>query len=263
MLNSLMAERYDADMTEVPGRQYLTAQIRLYLDYNQNPFVMSTMRYLLCAFVFLASTDMFSQVEVDQNIVLTGGPGVSSISGLVDAPVQDSDAVNKAYVDAAVSATGGGVQWARFAEFISTSPSLTFTVPTGVTLIKVQVFGGGGGGGGGGLIASATAFGGGGGGAGGFCEGIFEVTEGDLYTAVIGAGGAGGAGLSSNPGTAGSAGGSSSFTGTGISISATGGLGGGHGGSTGISGMGGQGGYGFGAPARATLGNGGSGAFLA
>ncbi|MCC6599279.1 MAG: hypothetical protein IT223_01230, partial [Crocinitomicaceae bacterium] len=50
----------------------------------------------------------FSQMEVDKSISLTGGAGNSTIGGLVDAPTLGTDATNKDYVDAAVSAGGGG-----------------------------------------------------------------------------------------------------------------------------------------------------------
>jgi hypothetical protein len=55
-----------------------------------------------------ASLTVQSQVEIDQSIQLTGGAGQSAITGLVDAPVNGTDAVNKDYVDNAVSAGGGG-----------------------------------------------------------------------------------------------------------------------------------------------------------
>ncbi|HSY18166.1 MAG TPA: hypothetical protein VK815_07520 [Candidatus Acidoferrales bacterium] len=97
----------------------------------------------------------------------------------------------------------------------------TFTVPTNVTRIKVEVWGGGGGGG----NASST-HGGGGGGAGGYAFNIFNVTPGAGYAVTVGGGG-----------TAGVSGTSSSF---GALISAAGGGVGGVGGSSG--GLGGSGG---------------------
>lgn len=89
----------------------------------------------------------------------------------------------------------------------------TFTVPDGVTRIRVRVVGGGGGGGRGtGTNAAA------GGGAGGYAEGWYDVTPGSTYTVTIGAGGAG----ATSPGAGGSPGGTTSF---GALLSATGGQG--------------------------------------
>ncbi|MEI6140245.1 MAG: glycine-rich domain-containing protein [Mariniphaga sp.] len=74
----------------------------------------------------------------------------------------------------------------------------TFTVPAGVTLIKVQCWGGGGGGGHGG--SSGNGMNGGGGGA--YSAKEFSVTPGALYTVTVGAAGAGGT-SNSSPGTIG------------------------------------------------------------
>lgn len=92
----------------------------------------------------------------------------------------------------------------------------TFTVPTGITAVKVTVIGGGGGGGGysSGTTIVATAGGGGGGVAVKFITGL---TPGGTVSVTVGTGGAGG---TSGTGTAG---GTSSF---GASASATGGAGG-------------------------------------
>jgi hypothetical protein len=54
------------------------------------------------------SGSVFSQVEIDQSIQLTGGAGMSAITGLTDPPVNGTDAVNKDYVDTTVSASGSG-----------------------------------------------------------------------------------------------------------------------------------------------------------
>jgi hypothetical protein len=85
-----------------------------------------------------------------------------------------------------------------------TSGSSTWTAPTGVTKVRVTLFGGGGGG----------YSGCGEGGNGGFAYGIYTVTPGTGYTVTVGAGGNG-----KGAGTA-QAGGTSSF---GALISATGG----------------------------------------
>lgn len=75
--------------------------------------------------IFCIPAAHFSQVEIDQSVQLTGGTGQSAITGLVDPPVNGTDAVNKDYVDAAVAATGGSVPWTRFQVFNSGG---TFTV---------------------------------------------------------------------------------------------------------------------------------------
>jgi len=108
-----------------------------------------------------------------------------------------------------------------------TSGTTTWTAPTGVTKVKVICIGGGGGGGR--YFADEN---GGEGGYGGLAIGIYTVTPGTGYSAVVGAGGAG-----STSGN-GSAGGSSSF---GSFLSATGGNGGVSGGGTGSNGVGSNG----------------------
>jgi len=57
----------------------------------------------LCLFTCFA----FAQVEIDQAIELTGADGNRAVRNL-ESPVDNTDAVNKAYVDGAVSASGGG-----------------------------------------------------------------------------------------------------------------------------------------------------------
>ena len=87
-----------------------------------------------------------------------------------------------------------------------------FTVPTGVTSLRVVAWGGGGGG------AAAVAGGNGGQGYGGTA--IYSVTPGAVYAYAVGAGGAGAAnGVSNTPGTAG---GNTTF----LSMTAGGGAGG-------------------------------------
>ena len=108
-----------------------------------------------------------------------------------------------------------------------TSGTTTWTAPTGVTKAKVICIGGGGGGGR--FYADED---GGTGGFGGISIGIYTVTPGTGYSAVVGAGGAG-----STSGN-GSSGGSSSF---GSFLSATGGNGGIQGGAGGSSGVGSNG----------------------
>ena len=92
----------------------------------------------------------------------------------------------------------------------------SFSVPAGVTRLRVRRAGGGGGGGG--CLAGTGA--GGGGGAGGAAEGIYAVTPGSSYSVTVGAGGAGGAV------TAGTTAGSGTASSFGALISAGGGTGG-------------------------------------
>lgn len=94
----------------------------------------------------------------------------------------------------------------------------TFTVPTGVTAVKVTCIGGGGGGGGYSALATAYIVSAGGGGAGAGIRFVTGLTPGGTVSVTIGGGGAGG-----TAGT-GSTGGTSSF---GAYISCTGGTGGG------------------------------------
>jgi len=65
------------------------------------------MRTGFVLFLSIVSITSFSQVEVDQKVVLTGSSGNRSIEQLVT-PVNGTDAANKDYVDSAVSASGGG-----------------------------------------------------------------------------------------------------------------------------------------------------------
>jgi hypothetical protein len=88
-----------------------------------------------------------------------------------------------------------------------------WTVPVGVYMFNVELYGGGGGGGSG----QADKVGGGGGGAGGYARKVITTTPGTVYSLTVGAGGNGGAS------SAGGYGGTSSFGGI---VSATGGNGG-------------------------------------
>jgi hypothetical protein len=89
----------------------------------------------------------------------------------------------------------------------STAGTFTFTVPTGITKVMVEVWGGGGG----------AALNNRSGGGGGYAKGIVTVTPGTGVTVTVGAGGTGG----QPNGSSGVAGGTSSFS----TISATGGAG--------------------------------------
>jgi hypothetical protein len=123
-----------------------------------------------------------------------------------------------------------------------------FTIPTGVTKVKVTVVGGGGGGGGGTTGGSSTSGGGGGGGGGGAIKLLTGLTPGNSITVTFsGTNGAGGA-AGTTSGVAGTAGYTVSISGTGITtITADGGAGGNAGGtittageSNGIGGAGGS-----------------------
>jgi hypothetical protein len=126
-----------------------------------------------------------------------------------------------------------------------TPGTCTFTVPTHVSNITVEVFGAGGGGGGawsqsaahdvsdGYTFASDACAGGGGGGGGGFSGKNFNVVGGNTYTVIVGKGGLGGiatslssAGTNTNSGTKGEDGEQSRFYGNGENLTATGGIGG-------------------------------------
>jgi len=116
--------------------------------------------------------------------------------------------------------TSNGTTWAStvpggsnvFTTMAVYTSSTTWTVPSGITKIKLHATGGGAGGYGG-----SASYGGDGGPSGGTAIGYFSVTPGVSYTITIGAGGAGGTG-----GNRGSAGGNTTFVGTGISIAGNG-----------------------------------------
>lgn len=65
----------------------------------------TTFSLILTALAFPA----LAQVEIDQRIILSGTDGNRMIEQL-EAPVNSTDAVNKEYVDSAVSASGGAPQ---------------------------------------------------------------------------------------------------------------------------------------------------------
>jgi hypothetical protein len=105
----------------------------------------------------------------------------------------------------------------------------TFTVPSGVGHIEVELWGAGGGGGGGALTGSSRApgGGGGGGGSGAYLRASQVVAAGDIYTVTIGTAGRGGAAESNHAAQAGSDGGNTTFgNGTMVLLTANGGKGG-------------------------------------
>lgn len=119
----------------------------------------------------------------------------------------------------------------------TTPGGTTWTVPSCVTSITVQVWGAGGGGGGAIAIVrnsgnGESCSGAGGGGGGGYTSKVVSVTPGQTYNITVGAGGTAGAsgngswsGISTMP-TSGGTGGTSSFTGNGENMVSTGGGGG-------------------------------------
>lgn len=109
----------------------------------------------------------------------------------------------------------------RSFQILTSGSSATYTKPSNVTSILVEVIGGGGGGGG--ITAGATTIAvAGGGGAGGYCRKYISSASG-TYTYTVGSGGAGGVGANN-----GSTGNASSFS----TLSCNGGVGGGT--STGV-----------------------------
>jgi hypothetical protein len=76
------------------------------LQINPSNYPDNMKNYLTLAAVLTAMT-AFTQVEIDKPVQLTGGTGERYVTGL-EMPVNNADAVNKEYVDAAVSASGGG-----------------------------------------------------------------------------------------------------------------------------------------------------------
>lgn len=174
-----------------------------------------------------------AQLEVDGS----SGSTIKIVDGNQGAnKVLTSDATGQGSWQTLSSISGSGcfTNWQLF------TADGNFTVPAGVTKIKVQVWGGGGGGA---TTAGVSMRGGGGGGGGGYAEGTYTVTPAATHTVIIGAGGA-----------ASSAGGSTSF-GSPVIISATGGAAGA------TNGSGGAGGIGSGGYLNTTLGSGGSGGF--
>jgi len=127
-----------------------------------------------------------------------------------------------------IAATGTSLPGAQGQVFTSSG---TFTIPTGITAIKVTVVGGGGGG----AAFSQIATVGGGGGGGAAIKFITGLTPGDTVSVTVGAAGTA-ATASGGNGATGGTGGTSSF---GAYCSATGGAGGNH--STSTPGAGGIG----------------------
>jgi uncharacterized protein (TIGR02145 family) len=120
---------------------------------------------------------------------------------------------------------------------VVTNPSTSWTVPTGVSSVKVELWGGGGAGGGAVGFAWLVSLAGGGGGGGAYNTGIYNVSSGQQYSVTKGTGGTCSAGADGGNGIA------SSFSGYSISLTANGGNGGKKGVAT--NGTGGTGGTGY------------------
>jgi hypothetical protein len=141
------------------------------------------------------------------------------------------------------------------AQTVVTNPGNPWTVPAGVTSIKVEVWGGGGGGGGITTNGFFTTNGGGGGGGGAYRTASLTVTSGQTYTITIGA-----AGTAGGAGAAGGNGGTTTVSGTAGSVTVVGGTGGGGGNnSNGSGGAGGAGGTFNGGAGGTSSGNGAGG----
>ncbi|WP_426315499.1 hypothetical protein ACN9MF_11270 [Methylobacterium fujisawaense] len=100
----------------------------------------------------------------------------------------------------------------------ATPGTYSWTVPAGVTQIRVRAWSGGGGGGAG----SSSASGGSGGGGGVYADETYDVTPGQVLTIIVGAGGAAGVASASAP----TAGGTGGTTSVGALMTLTGGQGG-------------------------------------
>jgi hypothetical protein len=137
--------------------------------------------------------------------------------------------------------SSSNIYWGTLSGRLTRAPQIltsgtSYTTPANCTSIYVEAVGAGGGGGGSdGSVSDAQS--GGGGGSGGYCAKYFTVTPSTAYSYVIGAGGAGGSGVA-----IGANGGATTFTVSGVTITANGGIGGDPGNSKqiGLGGLGGN-----------------------
>jgi hypothetical protein len=191
----------------------------------------------------------------------TASVGIIVISngGAPSAYLKNNGAGESLMVDGNVKINGtidvnGATLNGGFTNFQVFNSSGTFTVPTGIEKVMVELWGagGGGGGGGGGGYSNIGATGGGGGG-GGYVKDILNVSPGGSITVTIGSGGNGGGGglaggtLSNGQNGFNAGNGGNTFFGT---TTAGGGFGGdgGQGGINGGGSTGGSGGSGGNAP---------------
>ena len=145
-------------------------------------------------------TDLVAKVESRKG---GGGIGTTAPAGNLD--IENGANTAQACINGNCSSRFGPYTGMTF---ITATGAGTWTVPTGVTKIKVTVIGGGGGGG---SVIGAQQ-GGGGGGAGGYCEAYMTVTSGSVISYSVGAGGG-----------AGTDGGASTFNGSAVSVAGGGG----------------------------------------
>jgi hypothetical protein len=151
------------------------------------------------------SVNSSNAVIMDKIITLNKG-GAAASGGLVGLEVEEAGTSNVGYLrtnaarDAWVAkapngaeVTIGGLLGQDPKQVVLTS-STTWTVPSGITKVKIHGVAGGGGGGGG---TRTVQYGGGGGGAGGYFEAVVSVTSGLNLVCTVGAGGALGAGNTS------------------------------------------------------------------
>lgn len=178
-------------------------------------------------YVTLATVQTISGAKTfSNNVVLSGSSTLdlnasTAVDSILDEDDMSSDSNTalatqqsiKSYVDSQVSSAG------RLVSIQTITANGTWTRPSGVTSIVVQIVGGGGGSGGCATTGSSSVSCSGGGGGGGYSQKLIDVSALASETVTIGSGGAGGTAGA----TTGSTGGTTSF---GALCTATGGSGG-------------------------------------
>ena len=165
-----------------------------------------------------AANVMSALATANSSVLVTSAGGVPSLSTTLP---NINIGTPSAGVATNMTVTGG----VRSFQVFTTGTAATYTKPSNVTSILVEVFGGGGGGGGSPGGAAGTAASGGPGGAGGYAR-LYVASASGTYTYTVGAAGAAGTAGAN----AGGAGGTTTFNAS--SLQATGGAGGGAGIST-------------------------------